>query len=259
MPGVKRRYSSLQRRGNYAKRLRYSRGYGTSRTGGNYSQVYRRRNSRTGRFFTGTGPELKYIDVGGVPGVMNISAVGASSGGEAGTASLELLNGLTQGTDSTTRIGRKVCMRSIQGRWTFTLQNTAGGVFPAGVVGGQVRLLIVYDKQSNGVAPVATDILQGGATTQLVSPINLNNRERFVVLIDKFVTLDPNNMQSATIKFYKKMPRKAEDVIFNAGNAGTVGDIQTGSVYALWCTTVQATAGTTLCIFPWNRIRFIDD
>lgn len=256
MPGYKRRYSSLQRRGNYAKRPRYSKGYGTSRTGGNYNQVYRRRNPRTGRYYYGGGPELKYIDQVGSSSTA-IVAVGAGTGGIAGTAQLELLNGLTQGTDSITRIGRKICMKSIQGRWTFTLQNTAAGVFPAGLVGGQVRLLIVYDKQANGAAPAATDILQGTGIIQ--APLNLNNRERFIVLVDKFITLDPNDMQSGMIRFYKKLPRDARDVIFNAGNAGTIGDIQTGSVYALWQCSAQATAGTTLSGALYNRIRFLDD
>lgn len=228
------------------------------RTGGNYNQIYRRYNPRAGRYYKGAGPEVKYLDIKGAIQYSD-TAVGANTAGSSSLPVLELLNGCVQGTDSTTRIGRKICMKSIQGRWTFTLQTAAAGTQAAGVVAGQARLLIVYDKQANGAAPIATDILQDGTTSSLQSPLNLNNRERFIVLIDKFINLDPQGPACQTIKFYKKLPKRAQDVIFNGGNAGTIGDIQTGSVYALFVTNVQATASAALNGWSYNRIRFIDD
>jgi len=231
------------------------------RTGGNYNQIVARRlpysNRRGGRWTTGPGPERKYIDASytGLP--LQGIAIAAASGGDSGTPSAPLLlNGLAQGTDSTTRIGRKISMKSIQGHYVFTSQLQASGLLPAGVLGGWVRLLIVYDMQTNGATPTVADILQNATSNALTSPLNLNNRERFKVLVNKYRCIDPSNSQSAMIRFYKRLNH---DVIFNAGNAGTVADIQTGGIFFVLATTLTATAAPLTDGNAYVRIRFLDD
>lgn len=50
----------------------------------------------------------------------------------------------------------------------------------------EVRILIVYDKQSQGTAPVITDIL---SSTDVQAFFNYNNRDRFIFLYDKYIIM----------------------------------------------------------------------
>ena len=130
-----------------------------------------------------------------------------------------LLNGIANGSDASTRIGRKVTIKSLLLRWSVKLDPTTTG-------GGNLRILIVYDKQANAVAPAITDIL---LTNDFHSPNNLSNRDRFVTICD--VVTDPIAVQgeySAADVVYKKLNLEE---MFNAGSAGTIGDITSGSIY----------------------------
>lgn len=210
-----------------------------------------------GAYRVGPGPEKKFVDNNAILLVIPCAAAGAGTQGDSGGPSnLILLNGLSQGTDATTRIGRKVLMKSLLVRVTVSMTTLAAGTQPAGAIGGQVRFLCIYDSQSNGAAPIASDILSQVTTDTVVSPMNLNNRERFKILFDKYVTIDPQGPQSATLKCYKKFNLP---IIFNGGNAGTIADIQTGSIYILAAATCQATAAFNCETNGYSRIRFLDD
>lgn len=234
------------------------------RTGGNYSQIYRRRMAN-GAYRTGPGPERKFIDTiissneeyGAISFELGVPAY--TFPGEATVSNAVLMNGLPQGTDSTQRIGRKIMMKSIQANIEVTLQSESTmtvGTPISGVTPGTVRCLVVYDSQANGAAPDITDILQLGSIGSLVSPMNLNNRERFKIIWDKRRHIDPQGPGTIHFHLYKKC---GLPVVFNGGNAGTIADIQTGSVYIFLITDVQATAANTMGALAYTRIRFLDD
>lgn len=66
-------------------------------------------------------------------------------------------------------------------------QNTSGVATNAGMY---LRVMVVYDAQANGAFPSATDLLAvqeagGTAAYNPTSFLNLNNRDRFLVLKDK--------------------------------------------------------------------------
>lgn len=209
------------------------------RTGGNYNQPGFR------------SAELKYIDVAGAL-LSDTVAVGAGNAGLTATPTAVLLNGCIQGTDGTTRIGRKISLKKLLFRMNITFQeNTTGGT-AAGSLAGNVRLLFVYDKQTNGAVPLSTDILLSATVT---SPMNLDNRDRFQVIADKVYHVSPVDNAGAYVKLYKKLNRQT---IFNAGNAGTVADITTGSLYLFVFSTIATTGGGNI-IFTYNsRVRFSD-
>lgn len=203
------------------------------RTGGYYG-VYTRR----GR------DELKVIDSGAITGNVPNSGV------------LVLLNGVSQGTDYTNRIGRKILLKSMLFR--FSLFPNPSVTAPTGGVGDIVRLLIIYDAQSNASAPSVSDILVSVAYNE---PMNLNNRDRFKILADKFFTMGAYNYSMAAnldsgsprpvhTKIYKKF--NLEQIF--GGTGSTIGSIQTGSIYAL-----VISANNQICTMIANsRIRFID-
>jgi hypothetical protein len=208
---------------------------GHVRTGGfdgNYQQFKYRGNA---------GRELKFIDV-----VQSNSLI-LSAG------LVTLLNGLAQGTDFNQRIGRKIVMTSIL--WNHGYIPYDGTSSPEGEI---IRNMIIYDTQANsGSTPAVTDIL---VSADPFSAMNLNNRDRFKVLFDKRITMNPVTYTGAALtagapvtKFMSKYKKCAHDVIFS-GTGATLGSIQTGSVLGL----VVSTNNETTLLNQTTRIRFYD-
>lgn len=164
-----------------------------------------------------------------------------------------LLNGVAEGNDYNTRNARKIVMKSLLFR--FDVDNGSG--VQNGVLGDSIRFIVFYDKQSNGAAPTVANLLQNA---DWMSPNNLDNRDRFVVLMDKNTDIPAwSNSAGAVLlagspgpktrKFYRKLNLEA---IFK-GTGATIGDISTGSIYL--CVIGANGTGT----FYYNsRIRFLD-
>jgi len=195
---------------------------------------------RTGGWANPTkGGEIKFLD--------NAPAGSITAGSTAFTAAV-LLNGCTNGSDASTRIGRKITMKSILVRYNAALHASSTG-------GGNFRVLVVYDKQANAAFPTIASILEQTSGT---SPMNMDNRDRFSVLIDKQIAIDQfGGNGSRVVKLFK---RSALPTIFNSGTTGTVADMTTGSVY-LVLLNIQAGAvvtDTNPDIAFKSRIRFDD-
>jgi len=172
------------------------------------------------------------------------------------TGQLVLLNGVAQGTDFTNRVGRKVQMKSVQLR---------GSVFPNSTshVAGRWDLYLILDMQANAAAPNVTDIIS--ANTGSNSFINLNNRDRFKVLVHRFGfvgaasggdTAAPSaNLASGgrALEIYKSLNH---EVIFG-GTGATIGSIQSNALYALMITDGGA-AGEGMDYEFAARVRFTD-
>lgn len=184
--------------------------------------------------------ELKAVDTN-----TSLSAI-------AGNGSLQLINGIATGTDYTDRTGRKVMLKSMLGRIfiypTLSTSNSYGTV---------TRCLVVYDCQANGANPSVTDILN---VATYDSPMNLNNRDRFKVLYDKFVTtgafvnvtnaLTQGSPVPRMFNIYKKLNHEE---IFG-GTGSTIGSIQTGSIFVLLINSVDMTTSAD----AYFRVRFTD-
>lgn len=196
-----------------------------------------------GRFFGGRPKhiaEKKVIDVD--PGNLNVTTTGT----------VTLINGVATGTDFTDRVGRKIIMRSVYVR---------GIIFPDdfSTLNSLARIMLVYDMQANGAAPAITDILKSATS---VSQLNLNNRDRFRVLMDKqwvLGAIDNTATQSVagspTVHALKKFTRLNHEVLFN-GTGATVASIATGALYLVTVGTQAAGAAATTTIS--TRVRFED-
>lgn len=168
------------------------------------------------------------------------------------TGTVTLLNGTAAGTDFTDRIGRKIVMKSLFIR---------GLVNPVDAVTNHTlaRMIVVYDMQTNGAAPTVTDVLKSATS---VSQLNMNNRDRFRVLLDKqfqIGKIDDTATQAAqgspTIHQIKKYKRLNLDVLYN-GTTAAVASIATGSVYLITIGNQAAGAGGVFTLS--SRIRFVD-
>ena len=153
-------------------------------------------------------------------------------------------------------------MRSLQIRGAVNLTDTTAGL---NVV---FRMVIVYDKQSNGSAPTWANIftsqnIAGTTASDVYAMVNLDNRDRFVILRDKlFVPGAIDNTATQTdamgpgvIVMNEYIPIKLE-TIYNAGTAGTIGDITSGSLYCFWISNANNDAGVTANVA--FRMRFED-
>lgn len=186
-----------------------------------------------------TKPEFKWIDT-----ILDQAITAAGN--------LTLINGCARGDDSSDRIGRQLIMKSIQISFTGFAANTTG-------IDQTHRLMLIYDKQPNGVFPGGADILD------IISPWgmrNLNNRHRFIVLWDHRYSVSNDiaanqaggNPRLHDADYYKRVNLK---VTFNDSSVGTIADINTGSLY--FCTFGSVAAGATAGgSIGTARIRFID-
>lgn len=158
------------------------------------------------------------------------------------TWTITCINDVQQGTSAITRVGRKILMKSVlvQGFVKIT-----GDAMP--------RIVIIYDRQSNGAAPAATDIF---TSNTLMAAQNLDNRDRFIVLADIFPGDDSENLVGNQGGFYgwKRFIKMNLETIYS-GNAGTIADITSGSL--LICTNVNG--GTVSGESGLQRVRFVDE
>lgn len=200
---------------------------------------------RTGGFrgvWNGRGAaELKYIEP--VTLTTNIPSAGQ----------INLFNGVASGTDFNQRIGRKITMKSLYLR--FTLNPIATASAPVGDI---VRVMMIYDTQANGALPSVTDVL---VTANWQAAMNLNNRDRFKVLYDKFINMPANTYTagaltagSPTQKYLSKFKQCSLEVVYS-GTAATIGSIATGAVYTLVISSANNVSNINLDI----RTRFIDN
>jgi len=162
----------------------------------------------------------------------------------AGAGNILCLNGVVRGTDVNQRIGRRICLKGLLFRGV--VQQTGAG----SSVSEMLRLMLVYDRQTNGANPAVGDIIQdvNSGTTDNMSYMNINNTKRFVVLA-KHTWVQAtqgtgtnkelaNNVSETTSRmcdiFVPAKKIKSLITEFNSGVAGDVTDIISGGLFAVW-------------------------
>lgn len=186
-------------------------------------------------YFPRPGAEWKYIDTA--------DAYAVNTGG-----TLTLINGLSLGNTATTRIGQKVLLQSLEVKFRNAVVATTG-------LDQTHRIMIVLDRQCNGAALTLAEVINPTNTEGLR---NLASRRRFKILQD--IRFDLNaateSGSSYSNKVYMRFKRPIM-VEYNAGNAGTVADISSGSIYMIHLGSNVAgnTAGTSAVV---TRLRYTD-
>lgn len=188
--------------------------------------------------FQPTGAEIKAIDI--AEAIYSFRAPGTATG-------LILLNGVQTGAGFFNRVGARIEMKNLHVRGKNINAATVASV-------SYLRIMIVYDRQpAVGALPVVTDILQsrdqtGAATTSGVSEINLDNRDRFIILRDlKYYAPSVSNA-AGVLTNGPQFP--GDDTHFDvdefiklkglgthfrsSSNPTTIADISTGALYAMF-------------------------
>lgn len=188
------------------------------------------------------GPENKYLDI--ACGAYNFGA----AIGSVGTPVFTLLNGMSLGTTGSTRIGRQVTATSLQVKNAIQLDATS--------TSGVVRTIVFWDLQSNGAAPAIGDLLEfNTATTILMSPLNMSNRDRFVVVWDDIQQLGNTTTYGPSCALQNSYEKCRVTSIYNGGNVGDVTDIQT---CALFSCTFGSVGVANPVVRGFYRLRYVD-
>lgn len=182
------------------------------------------------------------------------------------TGAFNLLHIPVLGTDYTARIGRKTLIKSVYIRGRVTHEATNAQQVVASVQPQHVRMILFVDKQPNGAAPAVTDVLN---TAEPASQLNLNNRDRFMILKDKnwwlgSYYLNNTNGTSAAMcdrggYVFKVFKKCGIETIFNGTNGGTIADINSGALFMFWIGSTAAGANSDANAQLSTRVRFIDN
>jgi len=189
------------------------------------------------------------------PGELKAVTVYIGDSAATWSGSVHLLNGIARGDDITERNGRQVTMKSIEVQLQFQCTT------PVGVPGNNmIRVMIVYDRQANAAALTPAQVLDSiGTINTPITPKNLENRERFVILRDMKFGIPGSQVADfiAAPKYAKFYQGVSMPVTFNAGDAGTVADIVTGSLYLLVFSD-EAAGASNPRYHGTSRVRYAD-
>jgi len=184
-----------------------------------------------------------------------------------------LLNYPVPGTGPTQRVGRKICIKSVQLRIEISTTVSVTGTGPSVVPGPIARILLVWDKQVNAAAavPTAAELFTVLNNRPALSNTNLDNRDRFAILMDK--TFGTPNMVSTLgfpsqsagalggAHYFKKFKKLNHETIFNSGTTGDQTDIVSGGLYLVMCSNEHGSSGDSeeaVSFLGSARIRYED-
>lgn len=178
---------------------------------------------------------------------------------------LFLLNGVQTGAGFFNRVGSRIELINIHVRGIIDIQATT--------ITQYCRMLVVYDRQPNGVAPLVGDILQardqaGAVTGNAFVEINLDQRQRYLILRDKEYYIPAVTNTAGVLTNGPNFPSEGPELCVNefikmkglltqfksSSNPTTVTDINSGAVYMFFLAAVDNTARFQGGV----RVRFAD-
>ncbi len=149
------------------------------------------------------------------------------------------LTNVVQGVTDTTRLGNKITVTGLMLR--YTVEDT---------ITNKYRIMIVQDKQTNGVIYAAGDLLEDATSfDNLISPANRDNKKRFRVMYDRLHLISVNGVANGQGRKFVKLNL----TVSYDGNAGDITDLTSSSLSLL---TVAHTASVAHTIFV--RVFYTD-
>lgn len=218
------------------------------------SQYGPRLTAMPGRFIA-RGPEIKAIDITQTSYTYGLPATNTGI----------LLNGVQAASGYFNRIGARIEMKNLHVRGNINNILTSIATFG--------RIVIVYDRQPTGAIPATTLVLQSrdqtGATTNTVgSEVNLDQRDRFVIIRDYQTYFPPVTNTTGVLTNGPSFPGEDNPFQVNlfiklkglsthfqsTSNPTTIADIATGALYAYFVAGVAASWNANLSF----RLRYND-
>lgn len=200
-----------------------------------------------------------------------LAAIGANN------TNVWLLNGVQTGSGFFNRVGKKIKLKSVRVKGNFAATYIPDAV--SGRVNSTVaRMLVVYDEDGPFAAlPTMDQILlstdQTGASnsTSMMAQANFVNMERFTILRDKMIDLNPGTVGYAlptatgegqitvTCPVDEYIKLKGRDTVFSStSNPVTIADISKGALYVLFLISYRAAGETVAAFNGYTRVRYFD-
>lgn len=203
---------------------------------------YTRSSGYYGRFGP-SGPELKFLDT-------SLSDSSVSINGDIAST----VNAIAEGTGPSQRVGRKCTVHSVHWRYEVRLPAYQGASAPNN---NSIRVILYLDKQTNGTAATASDILD---TPGIRAFRNLANSGRFNILMDKIHNVSyeglggdgTTNDTSEVIKNFTFNKKVNIPIEFNA-DTGALSEMRSNNMGVLL---VSANGVVTPSFNSVFRIRF---
>lgn len=181
---------------------------------------------------------------------------------------INVVNLIQPGNGSFNRVGKKIVMTSLRVKGVLKYLVLQNGVTPS--LSNFLRVVLVYDRQPNGVLPVFSTIFghtdqTGTETTSLEDPLRYDAANRFKILREwnydtTIHSSTANNLavqEYITVDEYVRLP-DLETLYQGQSSPCTISDIASGALYLIF------RAGndiTTSYVVPSNmmyRLRYFD-
>lgn len=205
------------RRRRYPK-YRTTRSYSRTRfqRAGRGSALAIRRTTRTAP----RRPNIKYLTLAGAENETAVPAAGVFWCLNA--MDLATITDVSSTYGNNYRTGTEIHMTGVN--VDFTLINAA-------ITGSECRCMILYDRQCNGAAPSIANLFEvSGGLYQYNAPLKVESMDRYQVLYDEVFCL-PATSTGADVHRTILLKLNHSTQYIEGSSAGTVADIQTGSLY----------------------------
>lgn len=209
---------------------------------------------RDGDEFSDRGAKRRVSDWESRPELKAVEISFATYQPNSGNVVVTPVNLVAAGTDLTNRIGRKILMQSLEGRCFIAPTDATTNA-------SITRVVVVYDKQIKGALPTGPDIFSEPAVGSCLSPYNLNNRDRFVVLYDNVVPTGGNlgsaaiALGSPSVAYFQFRIDVSLPTLYD-GTGGVIGDITYGGLFVVCCNSEPGGAGSD--VRATYRLRFTE-
>jgi len=204
-------------------------------------------------------PEIKLVDgLAATPGP-NTLALNT-------TGTIQPVNLIASGSGFNNRIGRKIEMQSLH------LHGFINQTGVASTSTDYTRICVVYDRQTNGAVPLLSDIFtnysqSSGTSSSVMSDLNPDERERFVILADFRLVLPATTVGGttgaadglqATFNVNRFIKLNGASTIYKGDTSPSViGDIATGALYIITMGSFAPASEGYKAILSW-RLRYKD-
>jgi len=171
---------------------------------------------------------------------------------------------IDQGSDVVNRIGRRILLTGFEGRLQVRPNPNAAETLTT-IYG---RLLLVYDKRSNGAACSSTQILShdGVATWDGVALYNYSFFERFIILTDDTFSLGPRTDGAGPVLqpgvalpgqsyVWSKSFRLPKLPVVYTATTGEIANCSAGSLHLF----MLVSSASVLMSTSHLRVQFMDD
>lgn len=220
-------------------------------------------NTQVPRLMAPSAVEKKVLFTGTADSINGLYALNS-------TGSIYAINLAQVGSSMFNRVGRRIQMRSV--RMRIQIKPLIGVTRTASV--DTAKISIVYDKQTNGAYPTLADVYQdteqsGANTASSLSGLNMNNRDRFITVMEKCIPLGagvlatsglisgifPQDLTTIYIDEYRKLNLTTH--FRSDSNPAVIGDVGNGGLYFI--TFANLVAGSELYAVEWNcRLKYVD-